>query len=155
MIKHICSALMLAAATLAMPQAALAQDNTAVKAAAPLQNSWYGKPLALSGQDVVSFHDGATGPVAGSQEYTTLWDNTEWRFSSAENRDAFAANPMRYVPEFGGYCPVALTQGDVKIGTAEHFTIIDEKLYLNYNQGAEKSFEENPIGYIAAAKVSF
>jgi len=154
MIKQFTSALMLASMSLAVSNVALAQEAASIEQAAAPQNSWYGKPFALNGQDVVSFYD-TTGPVEGTQEYTTVWDNTEWRFSSEENRDAFEANPAQYVPEFGGYCPVALSQGDAKIGTAEHFTVIDEKLYLNFNEGASNSFDDNPIGYIAAAKVNF
>ena len=154
MIKPFTAALMLAATLVVVPNLAQAQDVATVEQATAERNSWYGKPFALNGQDVVSFHE-ASGPVAGTEDYTTMWDNTEWRFSSAENRDAFEANPASYVPEFGGYCPVALAQGDAKIGTAEHFTIVDEKLYLNYNQEAEDSFHDNPVGYIAAAKVSF
>ena len=154
MIKSVNMALILAAMMLVAPSTAIAQKDLAAQQALAERNSWYGKPFALNGQDVVSFHE-ASGPVAGTEDYTTMWDNTEWRFSSAENRDAFEADPVRYVPEFGGYCPVALTQGDAKIGTAEHFTVVDEKLYLNYNQEAEDSFDDNPVGYIAAAKVTF
>jgi YHS domain-containing protein len=154
MIKQFSSALLLAVMSFGAFNVALAQETAAIEQAAIPQNSWYGKPFALNGQDVVSFYDRA-GPVEGSQEFTTVWDNTEWRFSSEANRDAFEANPAQYVPEFGGYCPVALTQGEAKIGTAEHFTLVDEKLYLNFNEGASNSFEDNPIGYIAAAKVNF
>jgi len=154
MLKPLVSAVALAVISATAPNFAIAQDTANVEAAAPAEASWYGKPFAVSGQDVVSFHE-ASGPVAGSEEFAATWDNTEWYFSSAENRDEFLADPIRYVPEFGGYCPVALTQGQAKIGTAEHFTIVDEKLYFNFNQATENSFEDNPIGYIAAAKVSF
>ena len=116
--------------------------------------SWYGEPFALEGQDVVSFGSEG-GPVAGSEEFQAEWGNTQWYFSSAENRDEFLNDPESYIPEFGGYCPVALASGDFKIGTAEHFTIVDDNLYVNYDRGAANLFDGDPTGYIAAAKVNF
>lgn len=154
--KSIISALTAAVVFAAFPASVMAQDGATVQTAeeATRQSSWYGKPFAVDGQDVVSYQT-ENGPVAGSQEFTANWDNTEWRFASAENRDLFLNDPDRYVPQFGGYCPVALAQGHAKIGTARHFNVVDEKLYLNINRRAQNSFDDNPVGYIAAAKVTF
>jgi len=121
---------------------------------APPQSSWYGEPLAVNGQDVVSFL-AEGGPVQGSQTFTAEYDNTQWQFASAENRDTFLEDPDRYVPEFGGYCPVALANGDLKIGSAEHFNIVDDKLYVNYDKASSELFGRDTIGYIAAAKLNF
>jgi len=95
------------------------------------------------------------GPVQGSQTFTAEYDNTQWQFASAENRDTFLEDPDRYVPEFGGYCPVALANGDLKIGSAEHFNIVDDKLYVNYDKASSELFGRDTIGYIAAAKLNF
>jgi len=149
---------------LAQTETAPAQAVEAVAEAAdtqPLEEiaqtqkaSWYGEPFALDRQDVVSFGSEG-GPVAGSVEFQAEWDNTQWYFSSAENRDEFLEDPESYIPEFGGYCPVALASGDFKVGTAEHFTIVDDKLYVNYDNHASDLFEGDATGYIAAAKVNF
>lgn len=126
MLKSIVSALALTGLAVTLPDAAIADEAFNVEAS-----------------------------VVQAKTITARWDDAEWRFSSAENRDIFLTDPDRYVPEFGGYCPVALSAGEAKIGTAEHFTLIDEKLYLNFNQATQNSFEINPIGYVAAAKISF
>lgn len=133
---------------------AMAQDAAAAETPADRQSSWYGQPYALNGQDVVSFFSD-TGPVSGDDAFVAEIDNTQWKFTSAENRDAFLENPDQYMPEFGGYCPVALASGDVKIGSAEHFTVVDDKLYLNYDRESEDKFATQPEGYIAAAKLNF
>lgn len=119
-----------------------------------LPSSWYGEPFALNGQDVVSFRSEG-GPVAGSEVFTADYDNTEWRFSSEENRDEFLRDPVKYVPEFGGYCPVGLARGELKVGTAEHFSLVGDKLYMNAHRRAEDQFSEDPTGFIAAAKLNF
>ena len=77
--------------------------------------SWQGEDVALRGRDVVSYHQ-SNKSRKGSKKYIANWDDTTWRFSSAENRDLFVENPERYVPEFGGYCPVALSNNHAKVG---------------------------------------
>jgi len=121
---------------------------------APRESSWYGKPYAIDGFDVVSYQAGEN-PLAGSETYTAQYDNTEWRFASAENRDEFLDDPEKYVPEFGGYCPVNLAEGKFKIGSARDFTLVDEKLYFSVNERAEDKFSDDPRGYIAGAKLTF
>jgi len=116
--------------------------------------SWQGGAVALKGIDVVSFFQ-ADKPAQGTQQYAAEWDDTTWQFSSEENRDAFLKNPEKYVPQFGGYCPVALSTYDAKIGLTNQYTVIDEKLYLNYNEQARRDFQEVPNSYIARAQLNF
>ena len=78
------------------------------------QSAWYGKPYAIDGTDVVSYRSEA-GPVQGSEAFTAEYDNTQWRFSSEENRDEFLRDPIRYVPEFGGYCPTTWPRASGKL----------------------------------------
>ena len=116
--------------------------------------SWQGQKVALRGRDVVSFHQSDTS-LKGKKEYSAKWDSTTWRFASAQNRDLFLKNPERYTPEFGGYCPVALADNDAKVGLTRHYTVIDEKLYLNFNRQARKNFRETPKEYIVRAQLNF
>jgi adenylate cyclase len=37
------------------------------------------------------------------KEFAYQWRDATWYFKSAENRDLFAANPILYAPQFGGY----------------------------------------------------
>ena len=84
---------------------------------------WRDKEVALSGRDVVSYSQDS-GPVEGKKEYAAEFDDTKWYFKTKENRDAFKANPNKYVPEFGGYCPVALSRGIIKVGQTNQFTCL-------------------------------
>lgn len=116
--------------------------------------SWHGKKVALRGRDVVSFSEGSK-PIKGSKKYAAEWDNTKWYFSNEKNRDLFESNPDKYIPEFGGWCPVALSRGEVKVGRTNQFTRVDEKLYLNYNKTAQREFAKDPDTYILRAEVNW
>ena len=122
--------------------------------ASSLPSSWEGQDVALRGNDVVSYFQ-AEQPLEGSEKYTAQWDNTTWHFSSEENRDLFEKNPDKYVPAFGGYCPVALSKNMAKVGFTKQYTVVDEKLYLNYNQEARDEFRETPKEYIVRAQLTF
>jgi len=77
---------------------------------------------ALGGVDVVAFFGLGPGaaPVFGTPEFASVLDTpdrspdappfrTTFWFSSAANRDAFAADPVRYAPRFGGFCSYGIT----------------------------------------------
>lgn len=132
----------------------LIKSNQAQRSQPQLQASWYGKKKALRGRDVVSFHKDS-GPVKGSKDYVVEWDNTKWYFSNEENRDAFKTDPKKYIPEFGGFCPVALSKGKAKVGRTNQFTKVDDKLYLNYNKGHKRDFTSDPDEYILRAQVNW
>lgn len=116
--------------------------------------SWRNKKYALRGRDVVSFTQDS-GPVKGNKRYVATYDDTKWLFNTKENRDAFELNPKKYVPEFGGYCPVALSHGKVKIGRTNQFTRYDGKLYMNYNKKNRGLFSEDPDSYILRAQATW
>src|SRR5262245_27675136 len=71
-------------------------------------------PLAIKGYDPVAyFTDGK--PVRGAAEFEFEWDDRRWRFASAEHRDLFKASPVRYAPQFGHYCAMALALNKVVV----------------------------------------
>ena len=115
---------------------------------------WRDKEVALRGRDVVSYTQDS-GPVEGKKEYSADFDDTKWYFKTKENRDAFQANPNKYVPEFGGYCPVALSHGEVKVGTTNQFTRHEGRTYLNYNRKNRDTFAVDPDSYILKARATF
>lgn len=105
---------------------------------------------ALQGHDPVAyFTDGE--PVKGSKDYTTEYMGAEFRFASAANRDAFVADPAAYAPQYGGYCAWAVADGKHAKGDAKHWSIVDGKLYLNYNQSIQDKWNEDRPGFIASA----
>jgi len=116
--------------------------------------SWQGQELAIAGRDVVSFYS-EDGPVDGTKDFTAKYDDTTWRFSSEKNRDLFKQDPAKYIPEFGGYCPVALANNHSKIGKSTHYTVVDDKLYLNFNNDAENLFKQRTKDFLARAQINF
>lgn len=105
---------------------------------------------AIRGYDAVAYHN-AGKAIAGDPAYTFDWEGATWRFSSAANRDAFAADPVKYAPAYGGYCAYGTSNG-YKVSTApEAFAIEDGKLYLNYSIGVQKTWNKDRKGYIEKA----
>ncbi len=86
-------------------------------------------PLAIKGYDPVAyFTDGK--PVRGLPELEYRWDDYRWHFASAAHRDMFKADPVRYAPQFGNYCAMALSLGQIVVANPENWLIRDGKLYV-------------------------
>ena len=58
--------------------------------------------VAIKGYDTVAYHTEGRA-VKGQRNYSHTWNDAKWYFTSAENRDLFAAEPERYAPQYGGY----------------------------------------------------
>lgn len=110
--------------------------------------------IALGGTDPVAYF--AEGkPVQGSSEYSFDYDGATWHFASAANRDAFAADPGSYAPQYGGYCAFAAAQNALVSTVPEAWKIADGKLYLNYSKDVQNRWEEDIPGYIAKADANW
>lgn len=110
--------------------------------------------IAVDGSDVVGyFTQGA--PVAGDPAITFAYMGVTWLFASEANRDAFAADPARYAPQYGGYCAYAVSQGYTAPTVPEAWTIVDDKLYLNFSTGVRSRWERDIPGHIAAADANW
>ena len=44
------------------------------------------------------------------------WDEHRYRFSRAEHRELFKADPVRYAPQFANFCAMALSMGENRRG---------------------------------------
>ena len=89
--------------------------------------------VAIKGYDPVAYFTDS-GPVKGDPQFAYEWNGAIWRFSSAEHRDAFAADPEAYAPAYGGYCAWAVAHGDIADINPRAWYIEDGRLYLNVNQ---------------------
>ena len=64
----------------------------------------------------------------------------------------FKRSPEKFLPQYGGYCAFGLGQGGYLAKTeADAFTVIDGKLYLNYNKGIKGRWEGNRDKLIESA----
>jgi YHS domain-containing protein len=106
---------------------------------------------ALKGYDAVAyFKEGK--PVKGKDEFRHDWMGAKWYFASADNRDAFAQNPEKYAPQFGGYCAWAVSQGYTAAIDPTAWKIVEGKLYLNYNKEVQQKWESDIPGHIKKAQ---
>lgn len=85
--------------------------------------------LAIGGYDPVSYFTENEAKL-GSPANTTEWNGATWQFSSAENAQAFAADPESYAPAFGGHCAFGASMGRVAEASPESWRMIDGKLCL-------------------------
>ncbi len=105
---------------------------------------------AVHGYDVVAyFTDGK--PVQGSADFTAKHDGATYRFSSAQNRDRFAADPAAYAPQYGGYCAFGTAMGRKFNGDPHAWAIVDDKLYLNLNKNVQARWKTDVPGFIKGA----
>lgn len=117
-------------------------------------NASFFKGVAIKGYDPVAyFTDGK--PVEGSSDYQYEWMGAKWRFASKANLDAFAANPEKYAPQYGGYCAYAVSQGGTADIDPESWKIVDGKLYLNLSAKVKAIWEKDIPGYIAKADANW
>jgi len=123
-----------------LPSAAFATD--------PVYSNWRG--LAIKGTDPVGYFT-ESRPVEGSSTHSLEYLGATWRFSTAENKAAFEADPEKYLPQYGGYCAYAVSQGDTASVDPEAWSIVDGKLYLNYSNSVMETWLEDLPGNIVKA----
>lgn len=87
--------------------------------------------VAINGYDPVSYF--SDKPVAGDPSLAVTYGEATYYFATAENKATFEVNPERYVPQYGGFCAVAVSEGKLVPVDPETYKITDDKLYLFYN----------------------
>ena len=110
--------------------------------------------VAIEGYDPVAYFK-AGKPVRGAASFTAKHDGATWRFASAANRDAFAANPAAYAPQFGGYCAWAVSRGYTAEIDPDAWRIVSGKLYLNYSKGVQRQWSQDMLRNIAKGNANW
>ncbi len=106
--------------------------------------------VAINGYDPVAYFT-ESKPVEGNAENALSWNGATWYFSSAANKSAFEAAPEKYAPQYGGYCAFAVSYGSTASTVPEAWTIVDNKLYLNYSLGVKRQWSTDIPGNIKKA----
>lgn len=88
---------------------------------------------ALRGFDAVAFFTNGK-PVRGDETFSVEWNGATWLFASAANKKLFEKNPGLYAPQYGGYCAYAVGNNYTADGDPYAWSIVNGKLYLNYNK---------------------
>ena len=119
------------------------------------QDEIYAKEgIAVSGYDVVAYFREAR-PVKGIATNSVMYKGANWIFSSKENAELFKANPEKYEPEYGGYCAFGCSRGYKAKTSPDAWTIVDGKLYLNYNTDVRDTWNKDQQGHIKKADANW
>jgi YHS domain-containing protein len=105
---------------------------------------------AIRGYDAVAYFKDRK-PVKGSAQYQAEYKGSVFRFASQANRDAFVSDPTRYAPQYGGFCAFGTAGGYKAAIDPAAFTVVGDKLYLNYNRGIQKQWSADIPGFIGKA----
>ena len=105
---------------------------------------------AIRGYDPVAYFT-ESKPVKGDAKYAHPWKGATWRFASAENRERFAAAPEKYAPQYGGYCAYGVAGGYTVKTEPDAWSVVEGKLYLNYDRNVQASWVKDIPGYIRKA----
>lgn len=105
---------------------------------------------AIKGYDTVAYFTQSKA-VKGSEEFKTQYKQATWLFSSQEHLDLFIAEPDKYAPQYGGYCAYAVAKNSTASIKPELFTVVNDKLYLNYSKKVNENWLDNQDEFIESA----
>jgi YHS domain-containing protein len=105
---------------------------------------------AIGGYDPVAFFT-ESKPVMGRDSLKLQWNGGTWYFKDRKNLEAFKMAPTKYAPQYGGYCAYGTAQGHKASIEVDTWTILDGKLYFNYNQKIKDTWSKDRPGMIKKA----
>ena len=105
-----------------------------------VNDTWDG--VAIKGYDPVAYFTIGRA-VKGSEEFTHEWLETKWLFANAEHRDLFAADPLSYVPQYGGYCSDATFVENKADINPTAWRIVNSRLYLFYSEPGAAAWSQD------------
>jgi hypothetical protein len=106
--------------------------------------------LAAGGYDVVAYFTVGQA-VRGDPNLAQVFEGMSYRFANAENRDRFFADPLRYLPAYGGHSAYGVASGRLVPADPQLFSIRDGRLFLEANQEMRSLWLRDPEPYIARA----
>lgn len=110
--------------------------------------------VAIEGYDAVAYFTDKK-PVEGKKEFSAEYKGSTFLFSTAANRDKFIANPAAFAPQFNGFCAYGAAAGYKAKIDPDAFSIVDGKLYLNYNNVVRVRWNLDTKGYINKAEANW
>lgn len=119
--------------------------------------------IAIRGYDTVAYFDSKDDkgnvvkgkPTVGDHKYTFEYQGAKWRFANQAHLDKFKAAPEKYAPQYGGYCAYGIAKGNIVKIEPDQFTVVNDKLYLNYDSDVNKDWRADKDKYIKEADAKF
>lgn len=99
---------------------------------------------ALQGYDCVAMFTMPDSTIKGKPEFESMHDGAKYLFSSADNKALFDGSPAKYAPLYGGFCAIAVAEGNLRPIQIWTHQIIDGHLTVNHNAKALKLWLKNP-----------
>jgi hypothetical protein len=106
--------------------------------------------IAINGYDPVAYYTQGKA-VKGSDDYLFEWSGSQWKFSSKANLDSFILAPQNYAPQYGGYCAYGCSENHKSPTDPNAWSIVNNKLYLNYNLKVKERWIKDTANRIKAA----
>lgn len=120
--------LALAALAIGIAAPAIAADEYNVSSGYTLD----GAGLGVHGADTVALSTlNAVAP--GDAQHAVVHDGVAYYFASAITAERFRSDPVKYLPQYGGFCAYAVALGRKLDGDPNYADIVDGKLYLFVN----------------------
>ena len=99
--------------------------------------------VVLHGYDPVAYFT-EHAAVQGDSKYKTRYGGSTFYFASDANKKLFKKDPAKYAPQYGGYCAMAVSMGQLEDADPKMFTIHNDKLLVQRNEKAHQMFMSNP-----------
>lgn len=93
--------------------------------------------------------------VKGSPDFSAEHEGSTFYFASRDHREAFANDPERFAPQYGGYCAYGMAKGYKAATDPEAFTVVGDKLYLNYSESVRTQWLSDVQGYVRQADANW
>lgn len=106
--------------------------------------------VAIKGYDPVAFFKD-NRPVRGNDDLRFEYKGSTFIFASPDNRAAFISDPERYAPQYGGYCAFGTARGYKADIDPSTFTVVGDRLYLNYNAQVQREWNADRARFIHQA----
>jgi YHS domain-containing protein len=89
--------------------------------------------VAHSGYDVVAYFTVGKAEK-GNSKYSATYKDAIYHFSSSDHQAIFLQNPVKYLPQYDGYCAYGITFSQKIKADPTVWKIVNDKLYFNMNQ---------------------
>lgn len=109
---------------------------------------------AIKGYDPVAFFTDAK-PMMGKDSLAFMWNGANWFFSDRAHLESFRATPEKYAPQYGGYCAYGTSQGHKAPTEVDTWTVVDGKLYFNYNKKVKELWVKDQTALITKADANW
>lgn len=100
--------------------------------------------VAVHGYDPVAYFSEGKA-IKGDPQYQSNYAGASYYFQSGADKEAFDKEPAKYIPQYGGYCAMAMTMGKLEDVDPNYFLVHDSKLLLQRNEKAHMMFGKDPV----------